>query len=242
MSRGKNLSSQNSTYSNNPIVVLISASQEWQAVLGYYHPATLESTPYGDYFQLKLAAFDDLVFLHGGWGKIKAAGSTQYAISQWNPKLIINLGTCGGFAGQVELNEVILADQTVVYDLIEQMLDPDAAIRAYTTELDLSFLHEPYPQPVRRTMLVSGDRDLVAGEIPELMRIYGAVAGDWESGAIAFISKGNGVPCLILRGVSDLVGNDGGEVYDNIDLFAERAKGVMENLLQHLPAWVECYR
>ena len=67
---------------------------------------------------------------------------------------------------------MILADKTIVYDLIEQMLDPDVAIRAYTTELDLSFLHEPYPQPVRRTLLVSGDRDLVAGEIPELMRKY----------------------------------------------------------------------
>ncbi len=208
-------------------------------MLGYYHPANLEPTPYGDCFHLKLSSSDELVFLHGGWGKIKAAGSTQYAITLWNPKLIINLGTCGGFAGQVELNEVILVDKTIVYDLIEQMLDPDVAIRAYTTELDLSFLREPYPQPVRRTLLVSGDRDLVAGEIPELMRKYGAVAGDWESGAIAFISKANNVPCLILRGVSDLVGNDGGEVYDNIDLFAERAKGVMENLLQHLPAWVE---
>jgi adenosylhomocysteine nucleosidase len=240
MSRGKNLSSQNSINSNNPIVVLISASQEWQAVLGYYFPATLEPTPYGDCFHLELSSGDDLVFLNGGWGKIKAAGSTQYAISRWNPKLVINLGTCGGFAGQVELNEVILVDKTIVYDLIEQMLEPDAAILAYTTELDLSFLHEPYPQLVRKTLIVSGDRDLVAGEIPELMRKYNSVAGDWESGAIAFISKANNVPCLILRGVSDLVGNDGGEVYDNIDLFAERAKGVMENLLQHLPAWVDC--
>jgi adenosylhomocysteine nucleosidase len=239
MSRGKNLNSQNNTYLNNPIVVLISASQEWQAVVGYYHPTKLQTTPYGDCFHLELSSGEELVFLHGGWGKIKAAGSTQYAISRWKPKQIINLGTCGGFAGQVELNEVILAEKTIVYDLIEQMLDPDLAIRAYSTELDLTFLREPYPQLVSKTLLVSGDRDLVAGEIPELMRKYGAVAGDWESGAIAFIAKANGMPCLILRGVSDLVGNEGGEVYDNIDLFAERAKGVMENLLRHLPAWVE---
>jgi adenosylhomocysteine nucleosidase len=71
------------------------------------------------------------------------------------------------------------------------------------------------------------------------MRKYGAVAGDWESGAIAFISKANYVPCLILRGVSDLVGNEGGEVYDNITLFAERAKGVMLNLLGYLEGWVK---
>ena len=100
----------------------------------------------------------------------------------------------------VKRGEVILVEKTIVYDLVEQMLDPDAAIRAYTTDLDLSFLQEPYPQPVRRTLMVSGDRDLVAAEIPELMRKYGAVAGDWESGAIAFVCKANNVPLPDLAG------------------------------------------
>lgn len=226
-------------HKDHPIVVLISAEQEWKPVLEHYHPANLETTPYGECFEMRASTNQSLIFLHGGWGKIKAAGSTQYAISRWGPGLVINLGTCGGFDGMVIRGEVILVEKTIVYDLVEQMLDPDAAIRAYTTVLDLSFLQEPYPQPVRRTLMVSGDRDLVAGEIPELMRKYGAVAGDWESGAIAFVAKANDVHCLILRGVSDLVGNNGGEVYDNIGLFTERAGEVMGDLLRHLPAWVE---
>jgi nucleoside phosphorylase len=41
----------------------------------------------------------DLAFLHGGWGKVAAAGSTQYAIDRWAPARLINLGTCGGFKG-----------------------------------------------------------------------------------------------------------------------------------------------
>lgn len=229
----------NKNHENHTIVVLISAQQEWRPVLEHFHPVDLEVTPYGDSFQVKTSPGRTLIFLHGGWGKIKAAGSAQYAISRWNPKLVVNLGTCGGFDGMVKRGEVILVEKTIVYDLVEQMVDPNIAIRAYTTDLDLSFIQQPYPQPVRRTLLVSGDRDLVADEIPELMRKYGAVAGDWESGAIAFISKANGVPCLILRGVSDLVGNNGGEAYDNIDLFTERAKDVMENLLQLLPEWVD---
>jgi adenosylhomocysteine nucleosidase len=229
----------NKTQKDCPIVVIISAQQEWHPVLEHYHPANLQATPYGDCFEVKSSPDQVLIFLHGGWGKIKAAGSAQYAISRWDPKLVINLGTCGGFDGMVKRGELILVEKTIVYDLIEQMVDPDVAIRAYTTDLDLSFIREPYPQPVRRTLLVSGDRDLVMEEIPELMRKYGAVAGDWESGAIAFVTNANSVPCLILRAVSDLVGNDGGEAYDNIGLFAERATEIMENLLQHLPAWVE---
>lgn len=220
-------------------IVLISALQEWIAVTDYYKPDIREDTPYGEHFHWEIAS-DKIIFLHGGWGKINAAGSTQYAISRWQPKLIINLGTCGGFEGKINLGEVILVDKTIVYDLFEQMGEPESAIRTYTTTLDLSFIREPYPQEVRKTLLVSADRDLVTGEIPELIQKYNAVAGDWESGAIAFISQANDVPCLILRGVSDLVGPRGGEAYDNLPLFSERAEEVMFDLLHHLPAWLEC--
>ena len=71
-----------------------------------------------------------------------------------------------------------------------------------------------------------------------LRRKYGAVAGDWESGAIAFVAARNGVPCLILRGVTDLVGSQGGEAYGNINLFEVATRGVLERLIQSLPAWL----
>ena len=68
---------------------------------------------------------------------------------------------------------------------------------------------------------------------------YDAVAGDWESGAIAYVAARNGVRCLILRGVTDLVGPDGGEAYDGeVAFFHERAPVVMGRLLDQLPAWL----
>ena len=154
-----------------------------------------------------------VVFVHGGWGKSSAAASAQYAIDRWSPNLVVNLGTCGGFEGEVEKYAVMLVERTVVYDIIEQMVDAEEAIRDYTTEIDLSWLREPYPHPVMRTVLVSADRDLMAEEISDLKSKYGAVAGDWESGAIAWVANRNRVRCLILRGVSDLVGDGGGEAY-----------------------------
>lgn len=170
--------------SGKPVLILISANLEWKVVVEHFHPACLEDTPYGKFFY-QATATRQVIFFHGGWGKINAAGSTQYAISCWSPKLIINPGTCGGFQGLAKYGEVILAEKTIVYDIIEQMGDQREAISTYTTELDLSFLKKPYPQVVRKTMLISGDRDLVPSEIPELRRKYGTIAGDWESGAIA---------------------------------------------------------
>jgi adenosylhomocysteine nucleosidase len=91
---------------------------------------------------------------------------------------------------------------------------------------------------VRRSLLVSADRDLVAGDIPRLQTEYGAIAGDWESAAIAYVAARNRVRCLILRGVTDLVDSSGGEAYGNYALFEKRAAVIMRRLVESLPAWL----
>jgi adenosylhomocysteine nucleosidase len=225
-------------------VVLISATTEWQTVRACYPAAALQESPFGAWFTWPLrvtGAEQPVIFLHGGWGKIAAAASTQYAIDRWSPTLLVNLGTCGGFAGAARRGELILAERTLVYDIVEQMLDPQAAIAHYTTSLDLSWLREPYPQPVRRTLLISGDRDLIVEELPKLQATYGATVGDWESGAIAWVAARNGIRCLILRFVTDLVGVEGGEAYDGSGaLFADQTALLLPRLLAALPAWLEC--
>jgi len=227
---------------NPRTVVIVSANIEWQAIRRIFPDVALQRSPYGQWFTVDLGTSDyeePVLFFHGGWGKIAAAASAQYAIDRWSPALIVNIGTCGGFAGEIEKGTIILVERTVVYDIIEQMGDYDEHIAHYTTDMDLSWLGDAYPQDVYRTLLVSGDRDLLVEDIPRLRAQFGAVAGDWESGAIAWVAARNGVRCLILRGVSDLVGSERGEAYDgNIQVFAENAAAILERLVHHLPAWI----
>lgn len=178
--------------------------------------------------------------LSGRWGKIAAAASTQWAIDTWQPEVLLNLGTCGGFEGEVERGQLILVNRTIVYDIVEQMLDEEDADDYYGSEIDIDWLKPPYPQDVTRTLMVSGDRDIVPADIPGLKRTYGAVAGDWESASIAWVARHNGVRCLILRGVSDLVGEEGSEAYGNVAHFEEGARMVLGELLDHLPEWLDC--
>ena len=213
-------------------LIVVSAKTEWEVVKKHFPKASLKQSPYGEYF-----ADDDFVYFHGGIGKISAAAATQYCIDKWSPEIVTNLGTCGGFLGKVNRGDIILAEKTVVYDILDQMGPADATVDFYSTEIDLSWLPNSYPLEVIRTVLVSGDRDLVVDEIPILHKRWGAVAGDWESGSIAWVCKLNGVRCLILRGVSDLVGVDGGEAYDDLSVFKEGAELVMSKLLPSLPHW-----
>ena len=48
----------------------------------------------------------------------------------------------------------------------------------------------------------------------------------------------NGRPCLVLRGVTDLVSPEGGESYDLLELYHQRTDQVMPPILESLPAWL----
>jgi adenosylhomocysteine nucleosidase len=219
------------------VVVLVSADAEWEAVRHLYPTIEKNASPFGEWFVQDVAG--NIIFFQGGWGKISASASTQYVIDQWEPDLLVNLGTCGGFDGQIDRGTIILVESTIVYDILEQMDDDLPFLAYYQTNLDLTWLSEPYPVPVRRTLMMSGDRDLVPHEIPLLIERYGAVAGDWESGAIAWVAARNAMRLLILRGVSDLVGGDGGEAYGDYERFKRAARQIMGQLIDMLPLWLE---
>ena len=179
------------------VVVLISANAEWKPVRVVLGHAAAETSPFGEFIAKTLDARGrtrSVVYFHGGWGKISAAASAQYAIGRWAPRLLVNLGTCGGFEGSVRAGDLLLVTKTVVYDIIEMMGDADQAVADYTTALDLAWLKKPFPEPVVQAPLVSADRDIQPADIPALRTKFGAVAGDWESGAIAFTARTNGVP------------------------------------------------
>lgn len=218
------------------IVVMVSAIAEWKAVRKIFPALEIMQSPYGESACLRLNGFD-LKLLHSGWGKIASAGSIQYVIDHDKPDLIVNLGTCGGFEGLIGLGDVVLVERTFIYDIVELMGDPNI-VEYYASSLDLSWLADPYPHPVRKGILASADSDLPPEKIAYLKSL-GAIAGDWESGALAWVANKNAARLLILRGVSDLVSETAGETYDNLALFEERTLDVMQKLFNQLPDWLK---
>ena len=222
-------------------VVLISAGTEWQALLPHFPDAQLTTTPFGDFFQTKIDG-SPIIFIHAGWGKVSTAGATQYAIDRWQPRLMVNLGTCGGFEGLVDLNAILLADETVIYDIIEGMSDYEQAIQKYTTTADLTWLGEDIPKSIIRTKLLSADRDIRPQDVPMLIKEFDGIAADWESGAFAWVAERNQVDWLVLRGVSDLVSASHGEALENVVLWQQRTTPIMAQLLDFLPWVIKRYR
>jgi len=187
-------------------VILISANAEWQAVVKHV-PLTVEHSPYGE-FAVHRFAGEPVVILHGGYGKTSAAGSTQYAIDRWHPKVLVNLGTAGGFAPDAKVGDIVLVTKTTIYDIYEAMGDAAETIADYASTVDTSRWPARLSSRVIPGPIVSGDRDLIPGEVAKLHATYHANVGDWESGSIAFVARRNAVPLIILRAVTDVLDAD----------------------------------
>lgn len=227
---------------SSKIVVIISANSEWRVVKSIFPNEKYEHTPWGEFFQTEIEGTGKktpVIFFHEGWGKTAAAGATQFAIQKWNPEYLVNLGTCGGFEGKINRYDILLVNKTIVYDIKEAMGDSKEAINDYTTDIDLSWIKIEPSDSVRQHLLVSADKDLIAEEITELQEKYNAIAGDWESGSIAYTCKRNNKRVIILRGVTDLVNTKGGEAYGNEQFFQNGTDVVMKKLIRQLPAWLD---
>lgn len=218
-----------------PTVVIVSADAEWRQVRKLFPQARYQSQPFGEFF-----AYDPrTLVVQGGWGKVSAAASVQYAIDRWHPQNIINLGTCGGIAGRIDRYAIAVATRTVVYDIVEQMGDAQEALHFYSTDTAPDWAGRPWPGKPVATVFLSADRDLLVGDIAGLIAKYDARVVDWESGAIAWTARRNDKRVLILRGVSDLVSTAaGGEAYGNPGAFEDGTGHVMEALFAALPDWL----
>jgi adenosylhomocysteine nucleosidase len=222
-------------------LVLISAGAEWREILPLFPGVHPDQSPYGEYFVSDVFKYP-VIFSHGGWGKVASAGATQYAIDRWDPDLLINLGTCGGVEGLIDHNTLILAEETVIYDIIEGMSSYQKAIDHYTTRADLDWLGDELPFPVKRTKLYSADRDIRPEDVSGVLSRFGAVAVDWESGAFAWVCARNRKSWLELRGVTDLVSSTSGEALGNVAIWHQRIAAPMQAMLSHLPWLLERYK
>jgi adenosylhomocysteine nucleosidase len=213
------------------VVAMISASAEWKVLRAQLPEPPQHDTPFGEWLVHRIGG-QDVVFFHGGYGKVAAAGSTQYAIDRWHPALVVNLGTCGGFGGERKVGDIVLASETTIYDIVELMGNPDEAIADFRTRLDTSAWPARLAGRVVIGPIVSADRDLEPTAVAGLAAKYHAGVGDWESGAIAWVASHNHTAVLILRGVTDVVdaaGND--PTYNAVDVWERASIAVMTALV-----------
>lgn len=153
-----------------------------------------------------------LVVAHCGAGEIAAATATQYLITAYGVELILNFGVVGGLTDDMSKTRICIVKKVVHYDFDTSAVDegvvpgryiqyPDAFIpmSEWTAEKALCV----YPD-LRPVVCASGDKFLADPVVKaKLHERYGADICDMEAAGIALTCERNGVPCMILKIVSD---------------------------------------
>lgn len=184
----------------------ICSGLEWRSVVELCKPKKLEMSPYGPYFVHLFEYWKEpAVVYYSGYSKEKAAGAVQYMISRFELTQVIVAGTSGGVSDTLDILDVVIANETVIYDCIDRLeLQSELFPENFRTSLDLSWLKgKALPVKTHIGRVATADQD-IDFEVRALLRPENVLVADWESGAIALICNLNNVKVAVFRGVSDI--------------------------------------
>ncbi len=144
-----------------------------------------------------------------GVGKVNAALCTQTAILRYSPKAIINVGVAGGVGKGIVTGHVVIGTDTIQYDFDLTAIGEDDGLISPCDETISHALMTAARSvlPEERLSLgriATGDR--FVGDSVTASRIrdhYDALACEMEGGAVAQVCAAAGIPCGVLRAISD---------------------------------------
>lgn len=201
-------------------------------------PAGVDEAPGYTVWRYTLSGHD--VFVTGsGAGELSAASSTQYLITRYGVEMLVNFGVVGGLTEEMALHRTVAVKKAVHYDYDVTAIDPvvigqypgytDAFIPADEKLLALAL--EAAPE-LKAVICASADKFVAEPDAKrELNRLFGAEICEMEAAGILLTARRNGVPALLIKGVSDSV-TGGAEEFG--EMVREASRATVEILLKIL--------
>lgn len=193
------------------IAIIVAMQKELHLLLGRMGKddvqlVTVDSHPY----YIGTLAGHEIVATVCGIGKVNAALTTDSAIRNFKPDLVINTGVAGGVGAQgVGVLDVIVADAVAYHDVWcgPGTVWGEAAGCPRLLPVDGRLVEVDIPG-VKRGVIASGDIFVSRPEeVEHILSVFPeAMAVDMESGAIAQVCFLNGVPFGAVRVMSDTPG------------------------------------
>ncbi len=189
---------------------------EMDAVLRRYGQPSEEKQCHG--FRVLTYQMDSytMLVLNCGVGEIAAAAGVQALISECDVDMILNFGVVGGLTPDMSLTRTCVVDKVVHYDMDLSEVDgvevgrypdyPEVAIPTTPALVDKAVAICP---ELKRVVCASADK--FVGDPAKKVALheqYGADICEMEAAAVVLTCHRNGVPCLLIKTVSDSI--DGG--------------------------------
>ncbi len=154
----------------------------------------------------------NLVLAKSGPGRENAGRCCDVLIKEFSPKWVINVGIAGALDESLNVGDIVTANETVQFKIIREpregnqdlvMQFGSEAGKCVKTEACISKLQMDGLK-IHMGSMATGDIFLQNREMKKLIyKRTGALTIDMESGAVAAHAAKFGIPCSIVRAVSD---------------------------------------
>ncbi|HCR96055.1 MULTISPECIES: 5'-methylthioadenosine/S-adenosylhomocysteine nucleosidase [Halomonas] len=190
----------------------------------------------------------EVVILQSGIGKVNAAVGTAILLERHHPDAIINTGSAGGFASDLNIGDVIISDEVRHHDVdavvfgyeIGQVPGMPAA---YLADVQLraiarQAIKEVGEVNVREGLIATGDAFMSdpARVAATQAHFPSMLAVEMEAAAIAQTCHLYQCPFVVIRALSDIPGNDDNHLSFEqfLDIAAAHSSRMVDHMLQTL--------
>ena len=173
-----------------------------------------------------------------GVGKVNAAMHTQMLIDRHGVTALIQTGIGGSLSPAAPHLAMVIGSEMVYHDMqrwvLQQYFPHRLSYRADEKLLELARRCAPEDSVVG--IIATGDRFVDDAATKEsIVRDCGALCCEMEGAAVAQVAALNGLPCLILRCISDMADGDAGMTFQQFEhIAAEKAAKMVHRIVREL--------
>ncbi|MCT2537640.1 5'-methylthioadenosine/S-adenosylhomocysteine nucleosidase [Aquibacillus koreensis] len=185
----------------------------------------------------------EVVLLKSGIGKVNAAIATTILHEKYNPNLVINTGSAGGFAEDLQIGDLVISTEVTHHDVDVTAFDyeygqvpglpPTYKADEKLINLTMRAIDQLNNVKGLKGLIATGDSFMqdeervrfVRGKFPSM------IAAEMEAAAIAQTCYQYKTPFVVIRALSDIAGK---ESSISFDAFLETAATNAANLIIEL--------
>ncbi|MFB5662156.1 5'-methylthioadenosine/S-adenosylhomocysteine nucleosidase [Alteribacillus sp. HJP-4] len=212
-------------------IAIIGAMDEEVELLKNSLEDRTDSEAGGSHFHKGTINGQDVILLKSGIGKVNAAIGTALLLDRFNPDIVINTGSAGGFNTELKVGDLIISTEVRYNDvdatvfgyefgqvpLMPAQYTPDAKLRELASKS--ASLREI---PAYQGLILSGDSFMSDDNKVKFLKskFSEPQCAEMEAGAIAQVCYRFKTPFIIIRALSDIAGKDAKLSYEQ---FLEKA-------------------
>lgn len=188
-----------------------------------------------------------IVLVKSGIGKVASSITTTLLLSNYRLKQVINVGTCGGINNEMKPLDIFISTSEVYGDVdltafgysygqmakCPKSFSPDTKLIEKTIEVCKKLNYSYFVGTIISNDSFSTKKELIDDLISKYFSDIKIGAVDMESAAIAQVCFTFNIKCLVLRTISDIIGQDNQllSFEDSVKVSSERITKILFELV-----------